>query len=73
MATVWLFVGIIVNVVGAIGLCTNAFKRMRVRRDVTEPEYRRDEAERLIRWRRYMWLGLMIAGIVIVYIGIVLR
>ncbi len=72
MGTVLLFVGIIVNVVGAVGLFANAFRRIGTRRDVTEPGYRRDEAERPIRLRRYIWLGLMIAGIVIVYVSIVI-
>lgn len=69
MSTALLIIGILVNLVGAVGLLVNALKRIRTRRDVSMPGYRREEIENAMRRRRYIWLGLMIAGMVFVYLS----
>lgn len=69
MSTALLIIGILVNIVGAVGLLVNALKRIRTRRDVSMPSYRREEIENTMRSRRYIWLGLMIVGMVFVYLS----
>lgn len=69
MSTALLIIGILVNLIGAVGLLVNALKRIRTRRDVSMPGYRREEIENAMRRRRYIWLGLMIAGMVFVYLS----
>lgn len=69
MSTALLIIGILVNIIGAVGLLVNALKRIRTRRDVSMPSYRREEIENAMRRRRYIWLGLMIAGMVFVYLS----
>lgn len=72
MSTALLIIGILVNLVGAVGLLVNALKRIRTRRDVSMPGYRREEIENAMRRRRYIWLGLILVGPLIVYLGAII-
>lgn len=69
MSSALLIIGILVNIVGAVGLLVNALKRIRTRRDVSMPSYRREEIENAMRRRRYILLGLMIVGLIFVYLS----
>lgn len=69
MSTTLLIIGILVNIVGAVGLLVNALKRIRTRRDVSMPGYRREEIENAMRRRRYILLGFMIVGLIFVYLS----
>ncbi len=69
MSTALLIIGILVNIVGAVGLLVNALKRIRTRRDVSMPGYRREEIENAMRRRRYILLGFMIVGLIFVYLS----